>query len=451
MAKPSLSQILILDDERRWRGELREVLTDAGFDCLAVSDGEVAVETVRGDWGFKIKLVLADERLLEPDVPNGDRQHFQGCDARKHIHAMRSDIQFIVISDLPRLAGLEHSDPEQATIAALTQRGELSEGANVIAMFDKIGLANPQTSQDRYKVLIKKIGLALGETKANHQPALFIGLGIDRDKYEDLAKVAGIKNGDDFRLHKLSEKYGGDRSKNVDEFLRTQAFEKGVNVFLELLAKEGAGAKKPERKLDFGSVKCIRMFIRKPNSAKIQQSSMKVGSSEFRVFFRLAYRAEKGHTPLIREQDYVFEERKGQATDLGAGISQYSLNQSIGSAYDQIDDADDLSSDPNELAQRHVADDMANEFDNASGRRRQKARISKEQSKLKLPVKKARDYLKKENLGTLELQNEVYGDSEKLTVNYVAKFSTGIILYPVDKEAPPAIVPKNSTKTRLRK
>jgi hypothetical protein len=421
---------------------------------MAISEGEVAVEKVRGDLGRKIKLVLADELLLAPDVPNGERQHYQGSDVRKRIHAIRPDIQFIVISDLPRLASLEHQDPEQAAIAALAQRDELSDGANVIAMFDKIGLANPKTSHDRYKVLIKKIRSVLGETKANIKPALFIGLGIDRPYYEELAKAAGIKNGDDFRLYKLFEKYGGDRKKDVEEFLRKQAFEKGIKPFLELLAQEGAGAKKPERKLDFGSVKCIRTFIRKPNLAKIQESSMKVGSSEFRVFFMLAYRAEKGDTPLIREQDYVFEDRKGQVTDLGMGISQYSLNQSTGNAYDAIDDGEDLdrddfSGDRHELAQRQVAEDTAYEFDKSSGRRRQKAEISKPQSKLKLPIKRARDYLKKENLGTLDLHNEAHGDAEKLSVNYVATFSTGIILYPVDPVAIPAIASKDSTKTRL--
>jgi CheY-like chemotaxis protein len=454
MAKSPISPILILDDERRWRGELREVLTDAGFDCMAVSEGEVAVETVRGDLGRKIKLVLADELLLQPDIPNGERQHYQGSDARKHIHANRPDIQFIVISDLPRLASLEHQDPEQAAIAALAQRDELSDGANVIAMFDKIGLANPKTAQARYKKLIEKIRPVLGETKANVKPALFIGLGIDRSKYEELATAAGIKNGNDFRLYRLCEKYGSDRSRYVDEFLRKQAFEKGIKPFLEVLAQEGAGAKQPERKLDFGLVQYIRTFIRKPNSAKLLPASMKVGSSEFRVFFMLAYRAEKGDTPLIREQDYVFEDRKGQVTDLGTGISEYSLNQSTGNAYDAIDDSEDLdrddfSGDRHELAQRQVAEDTAYEIDKSSGRRRQKAKISKPQSKLKLPVKRARDYLKKENLGTLDLHNEAHGDAEKLSVNYVATFSTGIILYPVDPIAIPEIDLQDSTKTRL--
>jgi CheY-like chemotaxis protein len=456
MAQPSVPPILILDDERRWRGELREVLTDAGFDCMAVSEGKVAVETVRGDLSHKIKLVLADELLLEPDVANGERQHYQGSDVRKRIHVMRPDIQFIVISDLPRLASLEHQDPEQAAIAALAQKDRLSDGANVITMFDKISLANPKTAHDRYKVLIKKIRSVLGETKANIKPALFIGLGIDRSKYEELATAAGIKNGDEFRLYKLCEKYGGDRSRYVDEFLRKNAFEKGIKSFLEVLAQEGAGAKQPERKLDFGLVQYIRTFIRKPNSAKLMPASMKVGSSEFRVFFMLAYRAEKGETPLIREQDYVFEDRKGQVTDLGMGISQYSLSQSTGDAYDAIDDGEDLDRDDffgdrYELAQRQVAEDTAYEFDKSNGRRKQKAEISKPQSKLKLPVKRARDYLNKENLGTLELHNEAHGDADKLSVNYVATFSTGIILYPVDSVAIPAIAPKDSTKTRLHK
>jgi CheY-like chemotaxis protein len=456
MTKPSIPPILILDDERRWRGELSLVLTEAGFDCTAVADGEVAVETVRGDLGRKIKLVLADELLLEPDVPNGERQHYQGSGVRKRIHAIRPDIQFIVISDLPRIKDRECRDREEGRAAFTAQRDELTDAPNVIAMFDKMNLENPETSQARYEVLKKKIRSVLGETKANLKPALFIGLGIDRSQYENLAKVAGIKNGDDFRLHKLCEKYGSDRSRYVDEFLRKNAFEKGIKPFLEVLAQEGAGAKQPERKLDFGLVQYIRTFIRKPNSAKLLPASMKVGSSEFRVFFMLAYRAEKGDTPLIRERDYVFEDRKGQVTDLGMGISEYSLSQSIGNAYDAIDDAedfdrDDFSFDRHELAQRQVAEDTAYEIDKSSGRRKQKAEISKPQSKLKLPVKRARDYLNKENLGTLELHNEAHGDADKLSVHYVATFSTGIILYPVDPVAIPAIAPKDSTKTRLRK
>ena len=424
------TSILILDDEKRWRGELREVLTDAGFDCSTISLGEVAVETVRQDHGHKIKLVLADELLLEPDVPDGDRQHYQGSDVRKRIHTLRPDIKFIIISSMPLIESRQHSDPEQAAIAALAKRDELSDGANVIAMFDKVGLENPKTSQERYKILIQKIRLALGEPKANIKPALFIGLGIERSQYEDLAKVSEIKKGDEFRLHKLCEKYGSDRNRYVDKFLREQAFGQSVKQFLEALAQEAAASKKPERNLDHGLVKYIRTFIRKPNSAKLLPSSIKVGSSEFRVFFMLAYRAEKGESPLIREADYVYEDRRGQISNLGAGISQYSLNQSAADPYSVIDDS---SFELDDEIQRHLAEEITYEFDKSSNRRTQKAEITKEQSKLKLPVKRARESLEKDALGTLVLQNEL-DETGKICVIYVPTFITGIILYPVDKE-----------------
>jgi len=432
MAKPS---ILIFDDERRWRYELQGVLRDAGMDCDAVALGEVAIETVRQDHGHKIKLVLADELLLEPDVPDGARQHCQGSDVRKKINGFRPDIRFIVISDLPRLAALEHNESEQAAIAALAKRDELSDGVNVIAMFDKVSLASPKTSQDRYKALIKRIRDALGEPKANIKPALYIGLGIERSQYEEMAKESAIKKGEEFRLYQLSEKHSSDRRRCVDEFLRKKAFGKGVKQFLEALAQEAVGAKKPERTLDYGPVKYIRTFIRKPNSTKLLPSSMKVGSSEFRVFFMLAYRAEKGESALIREKDYIYEERKGQVPGVGAGVSQYSLNQSAGDAYGFIDESEDS---PEELIQRYVAEDVVYEIDKGSGRRKRKAEITKEQSKLKLPIMRARDYLKEQGLGTLNLESEVDNSSEKLGVIYVPEgFVTGIILYPVDVEAVP--------------
>ncbi|TYQ30495.1 hypothetical protein [Pseudanabaena sp. UWO310] len=444
MAKTS---ILILDDERRWRGELREVLTDAGLDCTAISFGEVAVETVRQDHGHKIKIVLADELLLEPDVPDGDRQHLQGSDVRKLIYAIRPDIKFIVISQMPLDEAKKHSDPEQAAITALEKRGQLSGGTNVIAMFDKFGLRNPSSSIEEYKKLIQKIRLALGEPKANIKPALFIGLGLERSQYEDLAKVSEIKKGDEFRLHKLCEKYGSDRARYVDKFLREQAFGKGVKQFLEVLAQEATGSKKPERNLDHGTVKYICTFIRKPNSARLLPSPIKVGSSEFRVFFMLAYRAEKGESPLIREEDYVYKDRRGQVSNLGAGISQYSLNQSAADAYGAIDDSDDnddISFELDEEMQRYVAEDMAYEFDKSSGRRKQKAEIVKEQSKLKLPVTRARAYLKKDTqeTATLELQTEIDSETGKACVIYVPTFITGIILYPVDREVTPQAIAK---------
>jgi CheY-like chemotaxis protein len=456
MAKSSISPILILDDERRWRGELREVLTEAGFECTPVADGEVAVQTVARDLGQKIKLVLADELLIEPDVPNGKRQHYQGSDVRKRIHAIRPDIQFIVISDLPRLASLEHQDPEQAAIAALAQRDQLSDGANVIAMFDKIGLASLNTSHDRYKVLIKKIRSVLGETKTNIKPALFIGLWIDRSKYEELATAAGIKNGDDFRLHKQCEKSGRDRRGiEVEKFLREHVFKKGIKTFLKVLAQESSVAKKPIRPLDDDLVKYISTHIRKPNSAKLYPASLGVGTDAFRVLCMLAYRSEKGdENPSMREEDYPYKPCKGQVVDLGMGVSEYSLSQSTDDAYDAIDNIDEgdrIYSDSNDLAQQQVAEEIAYEYDKSSGRRRQKARVSKPQPPLKGAIHAARRYLEKEKIGEIETQMAAPSDSDKLSAIYVAKFITGIILYPLDSETAPAIDLKDSPKTRLRK
>jgi DNA-binding NtrC family response regulator len=114
MARSSTPPILILDDELQWRGVLSQALTEAGFGCRAVGDGEEAVEIVRRDFGQKIKLVLTDELLLvEPDNPNSDKQHCQGCGVRKDIHELRPDIQFIVISDVPRLVSLEIKTPNK--------------------------------------------------------------------------------------------------------------------------------------------------------------------------------------------------------------------------------------------------------------------------------------------------------------------------------------------------
>jgi CheY-like chemotaxis protein len=452
MAKPSIPSILILDDERRWRGELSQVLMEAGFECDTIADGGMAIETVRGDLGHKIKLVLADELLLEPDVLNGERQQYQGAGVRKRILAIRPDIKFIVISDLPLIKDRECGDREQGRAAFIAQRDKLAYEPSVIRMFDKMSFENPETSQALYEVLKQTIRVVLGETKANIKPpALFISLWIDRAKYEEFAKEAGIKNGDDFRLYKYCEKSGRNlRGVEVEKFLKNHAFEKGIKPFLEVLAQEGAGAKKPIRSLEY-----IGTHIRKPNSAKLYPASLSVGTDAFRVLCMLAYRAEKGaENPSIGEEDYKYKARKGQVVDLGMGIGEYSLRQSTGDAYDAIDDIDDgdrIYFDPNDLAQRQVAEEIAYEYDKSSGRRIQKAEVSKPQSPLKGAIHAAREYLKKEKIGIIDTQMAALGDSDKLTAIYVAKFITGIILYPLDSETAPAIARKKSTKTRLRK
>jgi CheY-like chemotaxis protein len=469
MARSSTPPILILDDELQWRGVLSQALTEAGFSCRAVGDGEEAVEIVRRDFGQKIKLVLTDELLLvEPDNPNSDKQHCQGCGVRKDIHELRPDIQFIVISDVPRQVSLEYQDPEQAAIAALAKKDELSDGPEVFAMVDKIGLKDLKTSQDRYAKLIQKIRSVLGGTKDKNikPPALFISLGIDPSEYEKLETAAGIKKGDDFRLYKHVDKSGSNRRGiEVEKFLKQNGFKDGIKAFLEILVKEGSGGKDSTRSLnntldkegsesknltrnpDNSLVKCISIQIRKPNKTLVLAKDIKVGSSEFRVFFMLAYRAEKGETPLIRERDYVFEQRKGQATDLGMGIGEDTLRQAMGATYDDEDyDPDEFLGNRHELVQRQVAEDIAYEIDKFSGRRKQKAEISKPQSKLKAPVTRTNKYLKAKGLGEI-----VHNSSDKLSAYYEATYTTGIILYPVDPDTIPAIPQKKSTKTRLRK
>jgi len=84
-----LTKVLIAEDEEIIREELVECLTDEGFDCVAVSDGEEGLEALRQD--MEITIVLSD--ILMPR--KSGLEMFK--DAKFEIDKNR-DLEFIILT-----------------------------------------------------------------------------------------------------------------------------------------------------------------------------------------------------------------------------------------------------------------------------------------------------------------------------------------------------------------
>ncbi len=88
-----------------WLARHERRLSQAGFKCRSTQLAKEAIEIGKTD--FSVKFALIDEILYVPPLPvdktQCELQRWQGSGVIREIAALRSDIQFIVVTSAPQL------------------------------------------------------------------------------------------------------------------------------------------------------------------------------------------------------------------------------------------------------------------------------------------------------------------------------------------------------------
>lgn len=93
-------KVLILDDEEKWLKEHSYQLSQRGYDTVCTRYAKEALEIIKNDTDKKIKAVIIDEILYEPNKIN-QLQTKTGTDVLCEIKKIRSDIVRIMVSAAP--------------------------------------------------------------------------------------------------------------------------------------------------------------------------------------------------------------------------------------------------------------------------------------------------------------------------------------------------------------
>lgn len=267
MEKPT---ILILDDDEMWLARHERRLSQAGVKCRSTQLAKEAIEIGKTD--FSVKFALIDEILYVPPIPIDEAkcelQRWQGSGVIREIAALRSDVQFIIVTSAPQLRGGEDNRLFSKETAKLRRQ------PGVIDIIHKQDIE--ENPDEEYQWLIQLLTQPLS---ASHRqlkmPRVLIGLGFDKEVHEAMREQMGWKKSKYLSLSPLL-KVGGNR-------LLSQCLSK---------AKE----------------KCV--FVEMPGSKRLAPVPIKPTSQSFQILQILAEKSERNEEVFIYEKDYEYSPRQ---------------------------------------------------------------------------------------------------------------------------------------------
>lgn len=252
-----------------WLARHERRLSQAGFKCRSTQLAKEAIEIGKTD--FSVKFALIDEILYVPPLPvdktQCELQRWQGSGVIREIAALRSDIQFIVVTSAPQLwSGEDNRLFSKETAKLRRQKG-------VVDVIHKQDIE--ENPDEEYQWLIQLLLQPLPSAdQTPRMPRVLIGLGFDKEVHEAMREQMGWKKSKYLPLSPLL-KMGGNR-------LLDQCLSK---------AKE----------------KCI--FIEMPGSKKLAPIPIKPTSQSFQILQALAEKSERHEEVFIHEKEYEYSPR----------------------------------------------------------------------------------------------------------------------------------------------